>query len=80
MEEVGPGVLARPHPVKLTVNGDEYDHGGGGTLMSLLSEMEVDPDRLAVMINDEVVGKSDRESARLEAGDHVEVLTFAQGG
>lgn len=66
--------------MKLTVNGDEYDHGGDGTLVSLLQELGVKPERVAVMINDEVVEKSDRENARLNAGDRVEVLTFAQGG
>ena len=66
--------------MKLTVNGEVYEHRGEGTLLSLLGEMGVDPERVAVMINDEVVANADRASAELKDGDRVEVLTFAQGG
>ena len=66
--------------LKLTVNGEAYEHRGDGTLLSLLDEMGVDPERVAAMLNDRVVPKAERGTAHLAPGDRVELLTFAPGG
>lgn len=64
----------------LIVNGDPYEHAGEGTLTVLLSALAADRDRVATMVNGDVVRKADRGQIRLNEGDRVELLTFAGGG
>lgn len=66
--------------VKLTVNGELYDHGGDGMLSSLLSELGADPGHVVVMINGDVVVRKDYDATGLTEGDVVEVLVYAGGG
>ncbi|MEI8243909.1 MAG: sulfur carrier protein ThiS [bacterium] len=46
----------------------------------LVREQGASPERVAVVRNDVVVPAAARASARLEAGDRVELLVFAAGG
>ena len=66
--------------MKILVNGEQYEHSGQGTMASLLKEMKINENRVAIMINDKVVNKDERKSACLKDGDKVELLTFAGGG
>ena len=66
--------------MRLVVNGKTYEHAGDGTLVSLLEELGADGDRVATVVNDEVVPKTSRSLTRLREGDRVEVLIFAGGG
>jgi sulfur carrier protein len=66
--------------MKLTVNGEAYEHKGAGTIASLLAEMRSDPARVAVTLNEAVVPKSRRDAVTLREGDRVEILGFAGGG
>jgi len=67
-------------PLKLVVNGDEYELAGDCTIAGLLNAMEANPDRVAVAVNDDVVPKAEREAFTLNEGDRVEILIFAPGG
>lgn len=64
----------------LTVNGKAYKHKGKATVEALLQSMHIDSGRVAVMVNNDVVGRKKYSSARLVAGDRIEILTFAGGG
>jgi len=66
--------------MRLMINGEEHEHRGAGTLISLLGELRADGDRVATMVNDEIVRKEQRETLQLQGGDRVEVLIFAGGG
>jgi sulfur carrier protein len=66
--------------MKLIVNGKAHVHKGMATLPSLLRELKVDGNHVAVMVNDDVVAKDDRSSIRLKTGDRIELLMFAGGG
>jgi len=66
--------------MKLTVNGDPYDHQGDTTLKSLLRELDADHARVAVVINDDVIGRVNHDAVKLKPGDCIEILTFAGGG
>jgi len=66
--------------MRLTVNGEMHDHQGDATLVSLLRQLGADGDRVATMLNDEIIRKKDRSLTRLSDGDRVEVLVFAGGG
>lgn len=67
-------------PIDLVVNGAPHSHNGDGRLTSLLSEMNAPADRVAIVVNEEVVPKSELDTATLGDGDRVEILTFAAGG
>ena len=66
--------------MKLIVNGQSYEHRGNGTLEDLLVEMAVQPERIAVVVNEQVVPAPHRKNLRLNEGDRVDVFTFASGG
>jgi len=66
--------------MKLTVNGETHVHKGNATLPALLTELKVDGNRVAIMVNDDVVAKDERASIVLKTGDRVELLMFAGGG
>jgi thiamine biosynthesis protein ThiS len=66
--------------MKLTVNGRPHEHHGAGTISALLLEMDAEPERVAVMVNDEVIPRAARESVTLKEHDRIEVLSFCGGG
>ncbi len=66
--------------MNLVVNGEPHDHNGRGTIDELLQECQADPSRTAIMINGDVVLRSQWESVKLSECDHVELLMFAGGG
>lgn len=66
--------------MRLIVNGEEFEHRGEGDLASLLQQLGADGDRVATMLNHEVIRKDDRPVTKLDDGDRVEVLIFAGGG
>jgi sulfur carrier protein len=66
--------------MQLTVNGEEHEHRGDGTVSSLLEELGADRGRVALMVNAEVVARERRDGLLLREGDRIEVLTFAGGG
>ena len=66
--------------MKLTVNGNPYDHQGDLTIDSLLREFNADRARVAVVINDDVVARGDYDAVKIEPDDCVEILTLAGGG
>ncbi len=66
--------------MNLVVNGETHDHNGRGTIGELLQECQADPARTAIMINGDVVAKSQWERVKLSERDHVELLMFAGGG
>jgi len=65
--------------VKITLNGIERQVASGETVASLLDSLGIDPRRVAVELNREIVRKADYSSALAE-GDRVEVLHFVGGG
>lgn len=64
----------------ITVNGSSRGVPDGCTVAHLLELMEVDPTRVAVERNLEVVPRATWREARLADGDRLEVVTFIGGG
>jgi sulfur carrier protein len=62
------------------VNGERFVHKGAHDLAALVEALDADGDRVATMLNDEMVCKEARSVATLQAGDRIEVLVFAGGG
>jgi len=66
--------------MNLIVNGKPHEHQVPGTIKSLLKELGADRERVAIMINDDIINCNNRDSVTFKAGDRIEVLTFAGGG
>ena len=65
--------------MKLTINGEERE-SRAEFLPALIEELGARTERIAIIVNDEVVPASRRAEYRLAEGDRVELLTFAGGG
>ena len=66
--------------MKLVINGEQTEHRDGCSLDEVLEVLSIATDRVAVLVNDEVVRRDNRAARVLNEGDRVELLTFAPGG
>jgi thiamine biosynthesis protein ThiS len=64
----------------LILNGEAYRHTGQATIAELLRECQAEAGRTAVMVNGEVMRKSNFDTVKLGDGDHVELIMIAAGG
>ena len=64
----------------IILNGDPVDVAGPLTLTALLEQLGVDPRRVAVEHNLDVVKKADYDATAIRDGDQVEIVNFVGGG
>ncbi len=65
--------------MKVTLNGEPRDFPDTTTIQSLLAELKLTPDKVAIELNRRLV-RSDKYDTPLKNGDAVEVVTFVGGG
>ncbi len=63
----------------IRVNGEEYKTDKG-TLLELLSELNIIPEKVAIEINLKVIKRADFSNIKLKEGDSVEIVNFVGGG
>jgi sulfur carrier protein len=66
--------------IQVVVNGHPRDVPQGASLIELLQILEIDPSRVAVELNREIVRKPAWESTALDEGARVEIVWFVGGG
>ena len=66
--------------VRIELNGEAKELGEGTTLLGLVEQLSLAPERLAVELNREVVRRSDWPAVVLSEGDRVEIVHFVGGG
>lgn len=66
--------------MELTVNGKKIEVTDGATIAALLEELQINPLRVAVQLNQQITKRELYESVALQAGDTVEIITFMAGG
>ena len=66
--------------IEVVVNGEPHLVTDGLTVTGLLAELAIDPARVAVELDREIVRKTDWESARVGPGASVEIVWFVGGG
>jgi sulfur carrier protein len=66
--------------MKLTVNGNETEVKEGLTVEGLLKELEIEPGRVAVEVNVNIIKKVNYQEYQLQDGDSVEIVNFVGGG
>ncbi len=63
----------------ITVNGNPVDTDAA-TLLGYLDSLGIDPARVAVELNLDIVPKKDYTVTTLNAGDRIEIVQFVGGG
>lgn len=66
--------------MEIVVNGEKMQVPAGTTVAALLKRYGLQPVRVAVERNREIVAKGRYEETALAAGDQVEIVTFVGGG
>jgi thiamine biosynthesis protein ThiS len=66
--------------IEVVVNGEPHRVTEGLTVAGLLAELAIDPTRVAVELDREIVRKADWESVRVSSGANVEIVWFVGGG
>jgi len=64
----------------LHINGDARDFPGGLTLASLIDQLGMKADRVAVELNLEIVPRATWGEKNLNDGDKLEIVHFVGGG
>jgi thiamine biosynthesis protein ThiS len=66
--------------MKIVLNGDPHEVAGPLSLSALLAQLNIDPRRVAVEHNLNVVKRGNYDSTQIQEGDQVEVVNFVGGG
>lgn len=66
--------------MRITLNGDLRDHPDGITVKELLSDLGLNPAKVAVERNREIVPRSTYDGVVLADGDQLEIVHFIGGG
>ncbi len=65
--------------MRIRLNGQDYETQAE-TVAQLLRELEIQPERVAVEVNLQIVKKAQYDEFRIKEGDAVEVVHFVGGG
>ena len=66
--------------MRVTVNGEGREFEAPLSVAGLVREMGGGPLQVAVMLNEAILKRDDREATMLADGDRVEIVTLARGG
>jgi len=66
--------------LQIKLNGETKDVDDGTTLLSLVEQLSLAPERLAIELNNEVVRRAEWPDVKLSDGDRVEIVHFVGGG
>jgi len=62
------------------VNGKQLEVTDGATITALLEELNINPLRVAVQLNLEIITRERYDTTTLRTGDKLEIITFMAGG
>ncbi|MDD2898272.1 MAG: sulfur carrier protein ThiS [Desulfuromonadaceae bacterium] len=66
--------------MQIVLNGDLVDAVGGTTVESLLMQLGISRERVAVELNADIVPKVNYDKQLLSDGDRIEIVHFVGGG
>ncbi len=66
--------------MKLTINGDDREFSSISTIASLLNQLGMKPDRVAVELNRDLIPRDRWAATELSDGDKLEIVHFVGGG
>ena len=66
--------------MQIVLNGDSIETADGCTVETLLQQLGISRERVAVELNADIVPKSGYEKQLLSDGDKIEIVHFVGGG
>jgi len=66
--------------ITITVNGEQRSAQLGSTVTDLLRDMGLDPGRVAIERNLEILSRPDWAKTNIQSGDRYEIVQFVGGG
>jgi len=66
--------------LKIVLNGAAREVAETATVSSLLEELGIKPERVAIEINLQIIDSLDFKTTSFKAGDKVEIIGFVGGG
>lgn len=72
--------MSAPGAIEIVVNGERRAVAAGDTVAVLLDALGTEPRGVAVAVDGEVVPRRTWGEATFDGGEHVEILSIAQGG
>jgi thiamine biosynthesis protein ThiS len=66
--------------VKILLNGEFVETAEGATVASLLQQLDISRERVAVELNADIIPKAHYEKQPLCDGDKIEIVHFVGGG
>ncbi len=66
--------------MRIIVNGQTESADAEATIASLIETHNLEPLRVAVEVNEQLVRRRDFQNTQLHADDRVEIVTFVGGG
>ena len=66
--------------IAITVNGEAKTTPEGQTILGLLGELQLDPERVAIELDRRIVRKPNWGETKLSAGAQIEIVQFVGGG
>lgn len=66
--------------MNLTINGEKRQFTSVSTISELLDQLGMKPDRVAVELNRELIGRDRWNNTQLADGDKLEIVHFVGGG
>lgn len=67
-------------PIECTVNGEPRAIHAGQTLLHLLAELQLNPERVAIELDRRIIKRPEWEACRIAAGARIEIVQFVGGG
>jgi len=66
--------------MRVLLNGEEREIPDGLTILGLVEHLKLNPERIAVERNREVVPRAEWATVRIQEGDRLEIVHFVGGG
>ncbi len=66
--------------MQVNVNGSDTTVSENTTVTQLLATLDLEPVRVAVEINENLVPRKNFEQTHMQDGDRIEIVTFVGGG
>jgi len=67
-------------PIRIVVNGEARTVAEGQTVLGLLRELQLDPQRVAVELDRRILKQPQWDGTVLAAGAQIEIVQFVGGG
>lgn len=66
--------------MRLEINGESKEFASPLSAQGLLQALQLQSTRVALMVNDRIIRKDERETTPLRDGDRVEIISMVGGG